>query len=359
MRKLVLLIIILISVSMIVSFSLGSCAPTVPVEEVTEAAAEETAAAAEPVEGPEEVDLVVSIPTQSSEWWVIYADMVRQSVDVINAEGRYNINLTLIHSDETIDQFNAVSDLIVDEPDVLLLAPIDMEVSIQTVDAAHTLEIPVVTMVRTSNSENVDAAILYYEPWFGEVQAEKIAELFPDGGNLVYIFGPREASYAIDAVFNGFLPTLEKYPKIKMLHMYEDKQDTQDVGLKIAEDALVTYDNIDCLSGTSDDLVLGAIQAAKAAGRFDEITFVGAGTLPQSMVSMYEDELQFTIMKSQAKIALEAVRLTLKVYSGEEYEKVTLLEGEVIDKENFMTFRDPMFGGTLSEPATFDFSQIE
>lgn len=347
MRKLILLLVsILISVSLIVVFSFSGCVP----------AAEEPAAE-EPAVGPEDVDMFVTIPTAASEWWIITAKMISSAVDAVNAEGRYNINLTLIHSDEPVDQVEAVNDYIIEKPDIVLMGPIDLDVSVTAVDACYEAGIPVVTIARESNSEHVKAGVVFNEPSFGEIQGEQIVELFPDGCNLVYIWGPRDASFSIEHIEQGLLPVFEEAGNINILHMYEDKQDTQDVGLRIAEDALVTFDNIDCISAVTDDMVLGAIQAAKAAGRFEEIKFVGASILPQGMCAILKGEMTASSLKSQALIAEKAVRLALKVYSGEEYEKKQTLEPVPITKENVETIKDAIWGGTIAEPDAFDFSQ--
>ncbi len=353
MKKRVLILVIAILTISLLSFGI-SCKAAV---ETTEGdATKETGAETTTSEEAQKVKMLVSVPTQASEWWVIYANMVRSTVDAINAEGKYQIELDLIHSDEATNQLDDVGDKMIDKPDIVLLAPIDMDVSVNTVKACTDAGVPVVTMVRLSNSPDVKASIVWDEPKFGSIQAEQINAAFPDGGNLVYLWGPREASYAIDHVEKGLIPTLEEYPEIKLLQMYEDKQDTQDVGLMLVEDALVTYDNIDCIAGTSDDLVLGAIQAAKAAGRFEEITFIGSGTLPQSMCAMQSGDLSFTIMKSQAQGAEYAVNLTLKVFSGEAYEKTNYLDPLPITKDTYETFKDATFGGTIADPAIFDFS---
>jgi ABC-type sugar transport system substrate-binding protein len=309
-----------------------------------------------PKTGKKEINLEISIATKSAQWWAVYADMLRSAVDAANAEGTYSIKANIVHNDNPASQVLTINDQIINRPDVVIMAPVDMATSVSAVDACFQAGIPVITCCRTSNSKNVTAARLYNEALFGANQVDKIHEEFPNGANIVYLFGPNEASYAIEQYQTGFLAQLKKYPNLKVLQVLADKQDTQDVGLKLADDALLKFDNIDAFAATNDGLALGAVQAVKASGR-SKIKVFGSSALPQGMVAIRDGFMQFTNLKSQAVMADAMIKLAIQVYEKQQVESFGYIDPVVVTTENVLTVKDATFGGTIADPATFNFDK--
>lgn len=310
----------------------------------------------EAADGVKEVRVAVSLATQASQWWTVYANMVESAIAAVNAEGEYKITYNLVHNDNAAVQVDTVNDQLIDQPDIMIMAPIDMATSVAAVDACYAADVPVVTCCRASNSENVTAGRLFNEAQFGINQVDKIVEDFPDGANIVYLFGPNEASYAIAQYKEGFLPSIKNNSSINVLEVFENKQDTQDVGLMLADDALLKFEDVDAFAATNDGLAIGAVQAIKAAGR-DDVKVYGSSALPQGMVAIRDGNMSFTNMKSQAVMADTVVKLALDVYAGNSYEQFGLVDPVVITAENVKTVRDATFGGTIADPATFDFDK--
>lgn len=328
-------------------------------EEPMETTAEQTEAAAPAEgEGPIEYTFAISLATQASQWWTVYANMIESAIDAVNAEGKYHITYTLIHNDTAADQVDSVQTQVVAQPDIMLMGPIDMDTSVSAVDACAAEGIPVVTTARQSNSENVTAARVFNEPQFAVNQLEQLKKDFPDGANIVYLFGPNVASYA-QAQFAGFEENISKYPNITLLEVFEHEQDTQEQGVALASDAITKYgEDIDAILATNDGLAIGAVQAVKSFG-YDQgdnqIMVYGSSALPQGMVAIRDGFMAFTNMKSQAIMAETAVQLCLDILEGRAYEEFGLVNPVPITKDNVETITDATFGGTIADPATFDF----
>ncbi len=73
------------------------------------------------------------------------------------------------------------------------------------------------------------------------------------------------------------------------------------------------------------------------------------------MVAIRDGYMAFTNMKSQAVMAETAVQLCLDILEGEDYEEFGLVDPVPITKENVEIIRDATFGGTIADPAKFDF----
>ena len=308
--------------------------------------------------GPKEVHIEVSLATKASQWWTVYANMIESAIAAENAKGDYKIVYSIVHNDSAADQVASVETQIIKQPDIMLMAPVDTSTSVAAVDACHAAGIPVVTTARTSNSENVTAGKVFNEVQFAINQLEAINKDFPDGANVVYLFGPNEASYANTQYKEGFLANIDNYPNITLLDTFANKQDTQDIGVQLADDAILKYgDQIDAFASTNDGLAIGAVQAVKAAGYAGEISVYGSSALPQGMVAILEGNMAFTNMKSQAVMASEMIQLCLDVFEGNPYDNFGYVDPVVITRENVETVRDATFGGTIAEPALFDFSK--
>lgn len=321
-------------------------------QEVSESPSGDTS----PVAEVKEYKFAISLPTQSSEWWKVYADMLVSAIDAVNAGGEYHIEYSLIHNDTAAEQVESVQTQIVDEPDLMLMGPIDLDTTVSAVEACYDAGIPVVTTCRQSNTDKVTAARVYNEPQFAVNQLEALKKDYPDGAKIVYLFGPNTASYAQIQYNDGFLANLPNYPGIELLETFEDEQDTQEAGVKLADDAITKYgDEIDAFVATNDGLALGAVQAIKAAGYDGEIAVYGSSALPQGMVAIRDGYMAFTNMKSQAVMAETAIQLCLDVLEGRDFEEFGLVDPVPIDKSNVETIRDATFGGTIQDPATFNF----
>lgn len=353
MKKIALLILCLALLFTVI----GCGTPDEPAAPADEKVGEATQAPADE-EGPIEYKFAISLATQASQWWTVYASMIESAIDAVNAEGVYHIEYSLIHNDTAADQVDSVQTQIVDQPDIMLMGPIDLDTSVSAVDACATEGIPVVTTCRESNSDNVTAARVYNEPQFAINQLEQLNKEFPDGAKIVYLFGPNVASYA-QAQFKGFQENIVNYPNIELLEVFEHEQDTQEQGVALASDAITKYgEDIDAILATNDGLAIGAVQAVKSFG-YDQgdnqIMVYGSSALPQGMVAIRDGYMSFTNMKSQAVMAQTAVQLCLDILEANGYAEFGLVNPVPIAKENVETVRDATFGGTIADPATFDF----
>ncbi|MEG1926528.1 MAG: sugar ABC transporter substrate-binding protein, partial [Ruthenibacterium sp.] len=146
----------------------------------------------------------------------------------------------------------------------------------------------------TTISEGVkkcnDAGILYVAPnskvnegnvltWIGieneEVGytlAKALCEKLGGKGNIV-IFENKAGNQTCEDRVKGFMRAIEEYPDITVLDSQPADHD-REKGMQVMENFLQTYPQIDGTLATSKDMTLGALEAAKAAGRNDKMVHV-------------------------------------------------------------------------------------
>jgi ABC-type sugar transport system substrate-binding protein len=70
--------------------------------------------------------------------------------------------------------------------------------------------------------------------------------------------------------------------------------------------------------------------------------------------AVYNGELQYTAIRSQAKNAAKVAEIIQLAIEGKKPEpKRTLVPPTIVTKENVLTVRDAMFGGTVPNPETW------
>ena len=290
-----------------------------------------------------------SMVQKDSDWWAMMARLLEQAA---KAKG-YEIITVWANADQE-KQIKDIEDLIQRKVDIIVMGPVQQDGSMVAIDQAHKAGIPVVTVARRSKTKNVTAEVYADEPEFGRRQIQQIAKDYPKGCNMVFLFGPMGAGYAIQMFEEGTTPELKKFPQIKLLHKYTSPSDIASDGMKNAEDALVRFSNIDVFAASNDGLALGAVRAVQSAGKADKIKVYGAGATLMGMQAVYDGQMRYTTIKSQAKMAEGALRMVDQIVAKKPLtSKVALVPPVVVTKENVTQEKDPMFGGTFTNPETF------
>lgn len=302
-----------------------------------------------PAHAQKKIVIGSSMVQKDSDWWAVMGKFVEQAAQ---AEG-FEV-ITLWAGGDQEKQIKDVEDLIQRKVNAIVMGPVQQDGSMVAIDSAAKAGIPVITVARRSKTTNQYAEVFANEPQFGVEQVTQIAKDFPKGGNLVYLFGPVGAGYAIQMWEQGVVPTMEKHPNIKMLQKYSSPSDIASDGMKNAEDAIVRYNNIDIIACSNDGLALGAVRAVQAAGKADKITVYGAGATEMGMQAIADGEMRYTTIKSQAKMAQLVMQKVVLAVNGKPVDqKVNLVPPVVVTKDNVLTVKDAMFGGTVTAPETF------
>lgn len=290
-----------------------------------------------------------SMVQKDSDWWAMMARLLEQAA---KAKG-YDVITVWANADQE-KQIKDIEDLIQRKVDIIVMGPVQQDGSMVAIDQAFKAGIPVVTVGRRSKTKNVAAEVYADEPEFGRKQIQQIAKDYPNGCNMVFLFGPMGAGYAIQMFEEGTTPELKKFPKIKLLHKYTSPSDIASDGMKNAEDAIVRFSNIDVFADSNDGLALGAVRAVQSAGKADKIKVYGAGATLMGMQAIYDGQMRYTTIKSQAKMAEAAVHFVDQITQKKPLtNKVALVPPVVVTKENVTQEKDPMFGGTFTSPETF------
>lgn len=165
------------------------------------------------------------------------------------------------------NQIKAIRSFIQMGVDVIGFAPV-VETGWETVlQEAKDAEIPVIFVDRMAAvSDDLYATFIGSDfVTEGQNAGEEMARLLNKSGKIVMLEGTVGASAATDRQ-KGFLEAIAKYPGIKVL----DRQSgdfTRSKGKEVMESFLKSHSDIQGVYADNDDMMLGAIEAIKEAGK--------------------------------------------------------------------------------------------
>ena len=164
---------------------------------------------------------------------------------------------------ETDTQVATIEDLLVQQPDALIITPLT-DVS-GPVEQAAAQGIPVVLCTGTAETDAYVTRVDRDNYLNGAIGASWIAREIGGEGNIVMLGGPAGVPTA-EARFEGSNSVFSQYPDIEILAEENTNWDAAD-GKQIMQALLTRFDDIDAVWADGAGQAVGAIEAFKEAGR--------------------------------------------------------------------------------------------
>ncbi len=213
-------------------------------------------------------------------------------------------------------QISQMEDLIQRKVDGIILAPVNYEGTGPVVDETVKKGIPVINANNISKSNMVLAIVRNSDLEIGGVLAERIGEQLKGKGNVVMLSGPAGASWSMLRA-EGFKKKLaEKYPGIKILAERWHDSDRA-AAMKVMEDYMQTFPNIDYAYSPGDLVGQGAASAVQAAGKRGKIRVVSASFSPTAKKMVEEGLIDYYAGQQALLIGRWAMQTMIKILNGE------------------------------------------
>lgn len=234
--------------------------------------------------------------------------------------------------DSAAKQLSQVEDLITRKPDLLLLAPVDSDVLVSAVEAAHKANIPVITIDRTVNSDKVLTFIGVDDVAGGRAAGEYVVERLNGKGNVIMLEGVMGSSAQRDRA-QGFEEVISQYEGIKMLAKQTANFNRVE-GMNVTENLLQAHPDVDAIFAQNDEMALGALRAIEAAQKQGKIIVVGFDADPEAKDAVRLGEMDATVEGSPYKLGLMGIEAALKYLNGETLPEQILLPLELVTQES-------------------------
>lgn len=170
---------------------------------------------------------------------------------------------------DTAKQVANAKDLLAQDIDYLLLPPKEEAGLVPALDAAKQAGVPVILLDRSANGvpgEDYVTAIRSNAIAEGEWCAQWIIDNYPDGANIIEVFGAPGSTTAMDRS-KGFWELItkagDKYVKLDS----QVGENMRDTAQKVTENMIQAHGaDIDVIVTHSDEMTFGSLQAVEAMG---------------------------------------------------------------------------------------------
>ncbi|GGX54775.1 sugar ABC transporter substrate-binding protein [Saccharospirillum salsuginis] len=242
-------------------------------------------------------------------------------------------------------QIAQMQDLIQQNVDAIIIWPTNGQAVVPVVRQAHNAGIPVVVTNSNIAEAGQDFIASFSGPnniLQGQYSAEMMCDQLGGEGQIVQITGQPGYTTAIERQ-KGFEDRLaEICPDVDLMESQPGDWN-REKAQRVMEGFLTKYDTIDGVYSGDDNMGVGALNAAKAAGRADEIKFFGATNFAVGYEAMERGEYHGSVYQSPAEDARNALQTAIDVANGEDVPKLNYFDTPKITQDNMSEFEKPVF----------------
>lgn len=290
---------------------------------------EETAKKAETkTEEGSSKDLVgISVPKAITGWTAAVQYYAEKAAE---EEG---LNYISTAAENSSEQANDIDDLIQKGCKVIILQPINDELSVaaqKIMDAGITL----IDFDRTLGETTPDYLVNGDNRAMGENGAKYIGEKLGGKGKAAIVSIPSYGEIFTERV-NGFKDTIAKeYPDVEVIGEYASDNGSPEAGLAAMTDVLTANPEIDAIYSADDEVSVGIYQAIQEAGRTDIKVVTGGGGANAYFKLMPETDIWLCSQTYAPNMIIECVKMAKGVLEGETYDSVITIPTENVDRDN-------------------------
>jgi ribose transport system substrate-binding protein len=239
---------------------------------------------------------------------------------VAKAEALGPVELVILDSqDDPATEAANMEDLIAQGVDAILVNPTDADAIVPSILAANDAGIPVFTIDRGAAGGDVVSHIASDNVAGGRMAAEFLCSALGGEGKVVELEGIAGTSAARDRGegFNAYMAA--ECPGVEIVARQTANFNRAE-GLTVFENILQAQDEIDGVFAHNDEMILGAIEAATAAGRAADIIFVGFDAVDDAVAAVEAGTLAATVAQQPALMGELGVQIAVDYLGGMEVE---------------------------------------
>lgn len=315
-----------LGIVLVLAFVLGACAPV-----ATEPTKVSEPAVVEPTKAPEPAGTKWKVGYSAAGLidilQVTWSKEVCKSVELAGGE------CIVVDSQNKISkQVADIEDLLTQNIDILVINPVDDAGIGVAITAANNANVPVVTIDRNGGSGIITAKVGSDNYQAGFDAGEYCAKVMNGKGEVAQIMGMAGGADVRDRG-NGFRDAIKKYPDMEIVFEQHGDWDTAK-SQALTEDILTSHPNVQCIWAHADAMIMGAVNALRAANKLDKVTTIGMGMYGGGPESIKAGELTASWYMWPEKIGSTAGEVVAKIHNGEEVDDFIRTPLDFVTKDN-------------------------
>ena len=240
------------------------------------------------------------------------------------------------NSDQTA--LNQTTTALTKKPEVLIIDPVGSQSGSSMTELANKAKVPVVAFDRKPDSGELASFIGYDAIQAGKEAAKSLAESIGEKGKVVEIQGILGTNVAQDRS-KGFNEGIKAYPNIEVVAKQSADFD-RGKALDVMTNVLQGNSDIDGVYAANDEMALGVVAALKARNLTGKVKVVGNDGIGDALKAVQAGTMYSTHAESPFVLGKAVVELSLKVAQKKSVEKNTVLEGQLVTKDEVSSFCD-------------------
>jgi len=218
-------------------------------------------------------------------------------------------------------QLSQMEDLIASKVDAIILVAVNGPGTVGAVAQAIAAGIPVINCNVMTDSDKVVTRIRSDDSVIGQMQADYMGQALKGNGKVAMLRGAPGTSWAENRG-NAFKKALaERFPNITVVGE-QYSQSTPADGLKLMEDFLQTFPQLDGVYNGADTVAIGAAQAVLAAGKKGKIVITTADYQLDTEKFIREGVINATVVQQPGIIGRWGMRAAINTLEKREVPKV-------------------------------------
>ncbi|MBC8450328.1 MAG: ribose ABC transporter substrate-binding protein RbsB [Chloroflexi bacterium] len=263
----------------------------------------------------EKVTLGLSLSTLNNPFFVTLKEGAEAAAKAAGVE------LVVVDAqDDSAKEATNVEDLIQKGIDALLVNPTDADAIVPSIQKANQAGIPVFTIDRGASGGDIVSHIASDNVAGGWMAGEFLCQALGGSGKVVELEGIAGTSAARDRG-QGFNDYMSSNCSGVEIVARQTANFNRAEGLSVFENILQAQPEIAGVFAHNDEMILGAIEAAEAAGRAGEIIFVGFDAVDDAVAAVEAGQLAATIAQQPAEMGRLGVEFAVKHLNGEPLEE--------------------------------------
>jgi ribose transport system substrate-binding protein len=244
-----------------------------------------------------------------------------------------------LQENDRAQQIQIVEQLISDNYNALVLAPLDDKALVKPVQEAAAKKIPVVifdSAIKAEVGKDYVSFVATDNHKGGTIGGQELARLLGGKGKVV-LLRYEEGSASTMEREAGFLEVMKQNPQIQMLVENRYAGATVDSAQNAAMNLLDQLRIADGVFCPNESSTRGMLLALGQGGLKGKLKFVGFDTTPQLVQSLRNDELQALVAQNPRKMGYEGVKAAVAAIKGQPLEQRIDTGVQLITKENLDT----------------------
>lgn len=282
----------------------------------------------------------VSVPTADHGWTGGVDFFAQQAVDRLS-KAYPNLKFVLATAPNSTKQAADLEDMVTTRNiDGLVILPGDPDAMTASIKKVKDAGKWVTVVDRALSQPGIpDLYVAGDNPGLGATTAAYFKQAMPNGGKIVILRGlpiPIDKQ-RFDAFMDGIKDT-----KIQVLDNQFANWNRDD-GYKVMQDFLTKYPEIDAVWAQDDDILVGALKAAKEAGRDDKMWFVGGAGMNQiiKMVEAGSKQVPVDVSYNPNMVATAIDLTALHFVANAQVDGTMIINSTLITKDNAAQFDYP------------------